>query len=1174
MRTKSEINSYHSFTFLPSYAQYLLTHKREEFAATFQNELKKNSQQGHLPIVPDILLDHLAANRSEIFIKDTIDLWIQSFDEAEEIFPVTAKDITGTVLACKRALSALIPEFSRDTDQLLKIIGDADTFVHHLETEALRIVLSLNEDAYKTAADYQHAAILAGIGNWKWDLKTNKIEWSDHLYRMYGLEPQSEEITIERFLEFVHPDDRAGIKESVSASGSTDLLDLTFRIVTCQGEERTLRSLAQPIVNENGEVVSMMGTEEDVTERQLMLEGIRHSEALYKQAVNLAKIGSWSWDIEKNEVKWTDELYRIFGLQPNAQPLNFELYNSLIHPEDRDKVVKTILDSTHLLQPYEIIHRIKLDDGTVRTIHSHGEVLTNKSGKPVKLVGTAQDVSERYNLIEQLQKSESLYKQAQALAQIGNFNWHIKTNEVFWSEEVYKIYEMEPGSPVTFETAFQPIIPEDKQRVQQVIEESFSTKEGKSVSYAIATKEGRIKYINLETELVSDENGEIVNFLGTAQDITERQVLIEQLQESQRVTQQAQSLAHIGNWVFDLKTETYTWSDEMYNIYEIGKDREMTVAEWEKFIHPEERKQVMEYFRRSLEFKTPYERTHRIVVGSGVTKTIYRKGEFVFDQNGDAVKMIGTTQDVTEQHRVQEALRANQEFIRKIADATPSIIASYNVNTGKYTFISEGLVKLLGYQTSEVIKKGAEFFAGIIHPDDLQPLVEKNLKGLETANLPENRDKDHVEEFRYRMKHSDGSYRWFHTYGTIFDRNAEGKVEHVLNISLDITSQVQAEEKIVEQQFFIEQVADASPTILYLFDIPSNSITYVNKEIFFILGYTTEEIVAFGDKVVSTLYHPEDVELLPERRESIKKFQLRNSMIQYECRMRTKHGDWNWILVREVVFKSDPEGEPLQILGAALDISKRKEIESELVQNSFKLQQSNSSLEEFAYVASHDLKEPLRKISTFGDRLMQTQSGKLGDDGKIYLNKIVDASQRMQIMINDLLSISMITGNRSFEPYSLQTILDDVKQTLEYKIEQKKAVIEACDLPQANIVPSQFRQLFQNLLSNSLKFMNEGRQPVIRIDCEFLSYEQVSKYGLAKFEKYLKLQFIDNGIGFEEEYAGKIFQIFQRLHGRSEYEGTGIGLAICKKIVEHHGGIIFAEGRLHEGSTFTIILPA
>jgi signal transduction histidine kinase len=310
---------------------------------------------------------------------------------------------------------------------------------------------------------------------------------------------------------------------------------------------------------------------------------------------------------------------------------------------------------------------------------------------------------------------------------------------------------------------------------------------------------------------------------------------------------------------------------------------------------------------------------------------------------------------------------------------------------------------------------------------------------------------------------------------------------------------------------------------------------------------------------------------LPERKLSSKKIEENDLMLQYECRLKSKEGEWQWFLVREVVFKTNEEGRVAQIVGAALDITKRKEMEKTLLHNSFKLEQSNASLEEFAYVASHDLKEPLRKISTFGDRLVATQIDKLSAEGKIYLKKIVDASQRMQTMISDLLSISLISGNKSYEPYSLQSILEETLQTLEFKIEQKNALIQSDKLPVANIIPSQFRQLFQNLISNSLKFSREDVQPVITIKYSSLTSKEVENIGGTG--NYLKIEITDNGIGFENEFAGKIFAIFQRLHGRSEYEGSGIGLAICKKIVEHHGGIIYATGIPDKGASFTIILP-
>jgi PAS domain S-box-containing protein len=660
--------------------------------------------------------------------------------------------------------------------------------------------------------------------------------------------------------------------------------------------------------------------------------------------------------------------------------------------------------------------------------------------------------------------------------------------------------------------------------------------------------------------------------IGTAQDITERQELIERLQESENRFKQAQGLAHIGNWTMDVKTNRFLWSDEMFRIYELEPQDDFNLDTWLTFLE-DGQQETIAYYHECLRETKIYDRIHRIRLKNGKVKTVHRKGEFVLNEKGEPVKMVGTTQDVTEEYRVQHELRESQMFIRKITDATPSIIASYNVNTGEYVFISEGLEKLLGYNITEVLERGAAFFAEIIHPDDKGKILQQNEAALLKANGDPSKN-EIVEEFTYRMRHKDGHYRWFHTYGTVFDRNEEGKVEHVLNISLDVTEQVEAVQKIREQEHFIQQIADASPTILYLYDVQKQSIVYINREIFFVLGYLPDEIIEWNDAMTENLYHPDDYRLLPARKQSQKNFQQVDSMMQYECRMKSKEGEWRWLLVREIVFKTDEEGKVVQILGAALDINRRKEMERTILQNTLLLEQSNASLEEFAYVASHDLKEPLRKISTFGDRLVASQADNLAPEGKIYLNKIVDASQRMQTMISDLLSISMISNNTSFEKYSLQKILEEVLQTLEFKIEQQNALVKANDLPDANIIPAQFRQLFQNLLSNSLKFVRPGIQPVITVTSSVVEPDDVAHYQLKAAPRYFKLEFKDNGIGFENEFAGKIFAIFQRLHGRSEYEGSGIGLAICKKIVEHHGGVIFASGVPDEGASFTIILPA
>lgn len=717
--------------------------------------------------------------------------------------------------------------------------------------------------------------------------------------------------------------------------------------------------------------------------------------------------------------------------------------------------------------------------------------------------------------------------------------------------------------------------PEDQERLKEYDETFLDVKDGevRSFKYRMRNRKGEYRWLRTyETVFKRNKLGMPVEKIGIAIDVHEQKLVADELQRKDFLYKQAQAISKTGNWTMNLKDQSITWSDEMYNIFELPIGSKITLEQWASFVHPDDKESVNRHLADFLKNKTIYDAAHRIVLPNGKEKTLHRRVELQLDANGEPEVMVGITQDVTELRRIEQELREHQIFIRKITDAAPTIIASYNAHNGKFAFLNQGIEKLLGYPVEECFAQGVGFLHSIIHPDDKEDTLEKRAQALEKAHS--DKDPYAVAEFTYRMRHRNGHYRWFHTYATVFDRNAEGQVENLLTITIDVSEQKEASEKIKEQEYFIQQIADASPTILYLFDVATQSMVYMNREVFFVLGYVPEEMLEAEDGVTDMLYHPDDIHLLPGRKQSQKNFQQVDSMIQYECRMKSREDEWRWFLVREIVFKTGEKGEVKQILGAALDINRRKEMERTILQNTLQLEQSNSSLEEFAYVASHDLKEPLRKISTFGDRLASSQSDQLSAEGKMYLTKIIDASQRMQTMINDLLSISMISGNRSFEHYSLQKILDETLLTLEFKIEQKNAVIKSTPLPEANVIVSQFRQLFQNLLSNSLKFTKPDVQPLIQIEHSFVDPKDAIHYQLNNASQYLKIVFTDNGIGFENEFAGKIFTIFHRLHGRSEYEGSGIGLAICKKIVAHHGGIIYAEGQPDVGALFTIILPA
>ena len=263
----------------------------------------------------------------------------------------------------------------------------------------------------------------------------------------------------------------------------------------------------------------------------------------------------------------------------------------------------------------------------------------------------------------------------------------------------------------------------------------------------------------------------------------------------------------------------------------------------------------------------------------------------------------------------------------------------------------------------------------------------------------------------------------------------------------------------------------------------------------------------------------------------------------------------------------DAAGRPTGLRTFLLDITQRKRAETELLEQADKLARSNGELEQFAYVASHDLQEPLRKIQAFGDRLKTKYEGGLGPEGLDYLTRMQNAAARMQILIQDLLALSRVASNsKPFAPVDLNEVVRTVVSDLEMRIRDTSGRVDLGPLPVIFGDRGQMAQLFQNLIGNGLKFRKPGEQPVVSIHAKFLTLQQDDSNGW-------QIVVEDNGIGFDEKYRERIFQIFQRLHGRNEYEGTGIGLAICRKIVDRHHGSITANSSPGRGAKFTITLP-
>lgn len=317
--------------------------------------------------------------------------------------------------------------------------------------------------------------------------------------------------------------------------------------------------------------------------------------------------------------------------------------------------------------------------------------------------------------------------------------------------------------------------------------------------------------------------------------------------------------------------------------------------------------------------------------------------------------------------------------------------------------------------------------------------------------------------------------------------------------------------------------------------------------------------------------HPEDRVSASEFFENVK---ARKNRVEGSYRIEVS-GRFRYLTV-VARPKENPGTHQVDILGIVLDLTEQKVYESQLKQFTAELQRSNQDLEQFAYVASHDLQEPLRKIRAFGDRLTAKYQSRLEEQGSDYVARMQSAAARMQVLIEELLSFSRVSRPGIFsENLDVSELLGEIRDDLEAQIRREKATVVVGQLPAIRGERSQIKRLFQNLISNGIKFHKNGRGSHVEVTGSIVRGSDVQNEFNVQLPKlkYARIEVKDDGIGFDEKYLEKIFTIFQRLHGRTEYEGTGIGLAICRKIVANHGGFITARSTENEGSIFIVILP-
>ncbi|WP_128548140.1 PAS domain S-box protein [Larkinella soli] len=661
-------------------------------------------------------------------------------------------------------------------------------------------------------------------------------------------------------------------------------------------------------------------------------------------------------------------------------------------------------------------------------------------------------------------------------------------------------------------------------------------------------------YFNFSYKPLRDSEGRIYAILNMAIDVTEQVITRRRLEESENNFRSLIMQAPIGICLLtgeDFITEIV--NDQYLEL--VGRTREgfMNRPIWE--LLPEARAQGFDRILSEVKRTgTPYvgNESPVMLVRNGRPETLYVNFVYepLFDTEGRAHSVLVLSIDITQQVR-------SRQLIKETADRARLAVESGRMGSYEVDFLTGVVIgsprfnELFDLETTGLQPD----YVSRIHPDDLPKRAKAHEVALRTGVL----------EYECRVIRRDQSINWLRIYGQYYF-NEEGQPIHIIGIVQDITLQKTAEE---EREKFLA-LSFYSRDFIAMCDMNMKTL-YVNKGGIELLGIEGP----VEEQSLWDCFFPEDHAFL---RDQFFPQVLRDGHAEVEIRFRHfRTGRPVWVIYSVFVIYSN-QGEPSVLATVSRDITERKTMEEELErrvqERTAQLRQLNDELQQFSYISSHDLKEPLRKIQVFAD-MAQQESDPANTVLTDHLQRVRQSAKRMSGLLADLLSYALL-GNpeRQFARIDLNQVLRHIQGDLELMIREKQSTLSIGPLPVVEGIPFQINQLFYNLVHNAVKFTNtEGEPSEVRIGHRELSLEDKLRQGLSPARVYHQVDITDNGIGFRQDMADKVFVVFKRLHTREEYSGNGIGLSICKKIAENHGGRIMVRSVPGEGSTFSVILP-
>ncbi len=914
-----------------------------------------------------------------------------------------------------------------------------------------------------------------------------------------------------------------------------------------------------PLFDTDDNVTGILITVYDVTRKVELRQQIEESADRLLMATEGTKLATWDLDLNTREIFHSQQMAEIFGHEKSVK-ISHQQMRDQIHSEDIHSIVEKAFDKAFETGIYNYEARVVQPDKTIRWVRTTGKVYYDNDGRPLRMLGTMMDITAQRSQEEKLARLAAIVQSTSDGIIAINLNriitgWNDSAERIFGYKE-----EEIVGKPITT------LIPENYlYQEDEIIRKMLCDEPIEHLQTKRLHKTGNLIDVSLSISPIKDSNGTIVSISKIARDISKQKQIERLISDNEERLKIIVEASELGTWELDLiNNNNLVYSSRYLNFLGYNANETPSHEEIRQRIHPDDLQIRNKAFEQAMETGFLSYVT-RLIWRDGSIHWIEAKGKVLYNENKTPIKMIGTARDLTEEKTHQQKIEENELRLRTAALSSELGTWDYNPVTEILRW-DDASGKLFGVDKDTPIT--VDLFMGKIHADDRETAFVKMRDALD-PEIATNYDAE------YRIADlPDDEIRWIHAKGKAFF-NEEKQPYHFSGTVLDITEKRKVLEDLKNSEQKFRLLADSMPQLIWTADV-EGTLNYFNQSVYDYSGLTPEYIAENGwIQIVHPDEQPENIEKWVEAVTSGDDF-------LFEHRFRRHDGQYRWQLSRAIP-KRNTLGNIQMWVGTSTDIHDQKTfaqyLENKIQERTKDLQQANQDLERmneelasFAYVSSHDLQEPLRKIQTFANRITEKET--LSDMGKDYFRRMQDAAQRMQLLIEDLLAYSRTsTTEKVFEKTDLNNLLVEVKHDLEQVIKENKATVNYSVLPELNIIPFQFRQLFTNIISNALKFSKQDVPSIITIGANLVKGDEIKVNELDTEKTYCHITISDNGIGFSPEYNARIFEVFQRLHGKHEYKGTGIGLAICKKIMENHNGSISALGEPGVGATFNMYVP-